>query len=669
MILHKLIVENFMPYFGRQEVVLSPREGANVIVVFGDNMGGKTSLLNAIRWCLYDTAYLRGGETKAIPWEQLLNRAARDSGDYSFSCSVAFERDGKQYELRRHAVSKSESQAPRADTDFEMRVSLYRDADIVSAEHRQALLAELFPTEIARFMLFDGELLQEYEELLEPGSQQGKKIATAIEQALGIPALSNGRAESAALKKKFQKQVLRDAKQVQGLEEFAKEADRLQDEIMVHERDLEDLHADDESTSAEISELDDKLKAVERDREQAHRLETLSASQTSLSNRQKAIVSERLGLMRNAWIDALQPRAEVVRSRLESQLDEHRERLLAETTLRRERAGMEKALSETVCVSCGQGLPSTALSHIRSRIAAIDGELETLPHIEVDESDLTSQIGALRGITPQGVSRALRRLDDEDAQLLIQLEQIESEMAELQEKLESFDSTEDARLRQKRDQLLGHRGVVRRQLQQLKEDIERKQKDLDRIASKRPPSITGRHRRSTALFTTAEHLEKIFNESLGALRDDLRDTVETVASEAFLSMTTDSTYRGLRINDQYGLSIIAEDGHEVPLRSAGAEQVVALSLIMALNATARTRGAVVMDTPFGRLDPRHRSNILKAMPQLAQQVVLLVHEGEMKRADAPTQLGEHLAGVYSIRHESSFRSFVESEHLQGAVNG
>jgi hypothetical protein len=45
----------------------------------------------------------------------------------------------------------------------------------------------------------------------------------------------------------------------------------------------------------------------------------------------------------------------------------------------------------------------------------------------------------------------------------------------------------------------------------------------------------------------------------------------------------------------------------LPIVSAGSEQIVALSLIGALNRCATREGPVVMDTPFGRLDRRHGS--------------------------------------------------------------
>jgi len=103
------------------------------------------------------------------------------------------------------------------------------------------------------------------------------------------------------------------------------------------------------------------------------------------------------------------------------------------------------------------------------------------------------------------------------------------------------------------------------------------------------------------------------------------------ATEIFKLLTTDPTYAGLQINENYGLVILRHDQIAVGQRSAGAEQIVALSLLGALNRLATKRGPVIMDTPFGRLDRTHRANILRFVPTMADQVVLLVHDGEIDR--------------------------------------
>jgi DNA sulfur modification protein DndD len=109
--------------------------------------------------------------------------------------------------------------------------------------------------------------------------------------------------------------------------------------------------------------------------------------------------------------------------------------------------------------------------------------------------------------------------------------------------------------------------------------------------------------------------------------------VEASATEVFRQLSTEPAFDRLKINDSYGLEIVDSEGEIVVGRSAGQEQVVALSLIAALNRNARRSGPVMMDTPFGRLDPDHRTNILRFLSQFASQVFLLVHGGEVSDQD------------------------------------
>ena len=53
-----LELEDFGPYRGQQSIDFSGQDG--VIVVYGDNMRGKTTLLNGIRFALFGKILGRG---------------------------------------------------------------------------------------------------------------------------------------------------------------------------------------------------------------------------------------------------------------------------------------------------------------------------------------------------------------------------------------------------------------------------------------------------------------------------------------------------------------------------------------------------------------------------------------------------------------------------------
>ena len=165
--------------------------------------------------------------------------------------------------------------------------------------------------------------------------------------------------------------------------------------------------------------------------------------------------------------------------------------------------------------------------------------------------------------------------------------------------------------------------------------------------------------KSSRLVSLATALERVYARSIDRLRDDLKIKVESLASETFRKLTTQSEYSGLRINSNYGLTILDERGQEVPIRSAGAEQIVALSLIDGLAHAGRSAGPVVMDTPFGRLDPKHRANILGYLPTSTSQLVLFVHEGEVDKVTGLAPLTSKIGCVYEIKEVNSRHSRIE----------
>jgi hypothetical protein len=49
-----------------------------------------------------------------------------------------------------------------------------------------------------------------------------------------------------------------------------------------------------------------------------------------------------------------------------------------------------------------------------------------------------------------------------------------------------------------------------------------------------------------------------------------------------------------------------------------------------------------MDSPFGRLDEAHKRNVVSTLPEMAEQVVLLVYERELDRSMVISALGTSL---------------------------
>jgi DNA sulfur modification protein DndD len=276
---------------------------------------------------------------------------------------------------------------------------------------------------------------------------------------------------------------------------------------------------------------------------------------------------------------------------------------------------------------------------------------------------ISAQIESLNQIRGSNVRDRIESIDRDLRSFEVGLTKIDNELEKLRDELDSYDTADLSRKKTLRDEKVKEEGRLQNVIEARKSDIEKIRNELA-IAQRAIESLEqNRTRRSTQKVTLTEKLESVFARSIEDLRDRLREKVERLANEAFRQMTTQKAYGGLEINSNYGLSILDNANRKVPLRSAGAEQIVALSLIDGLNRTGRTKGPIIMDTPFGRLDLEHRDNILQYLPKVTSQFVMLVHSGEIRPDTDLAGIMPRIGKSYRIREVSPFQSVIEGTVL------
>ena len=303
------------------------------------------------------------------------------------------------------------------------------------------------------------------------------------------------------------------------------------------------------------------------------------------------------------------------------------------------------------CPACLQSVSEDA----RKRIEA---SLNTMGEKDRSEKDrelaaVRRKIAALEQHAAAGQKDVLRLRWDVLAEAEVDHSSKKAERDEIAKQLENVD--EEALRKTKADFEITIRQIdslekgvakTREVLDQNKSDAENIQKRLDKLAG----GNLSDERRRRAMYSD---LHRLFDQAVGAYREQLRKRVEADATRHFKALTTEPEYASLRINDSYGLTIVHKDGSDIPVRSAGAEHVVALSLMGALQNNAPLRGPIVIDSPFGRLDRAHTRNIVKALPNIAKQVVLLVYDDELPPELARNELKNKLRGEWRLERRSA----------------
>ncbi len=593
---------------------------------------------------------------RLIPRLNLINSIAASEGDWSMSIKLKFSHEGKQYELRRQLNKKEHVSIPRNDGDFEESIGLKIDNQVINGDSIINEINQVTPEEISRFFLFDGELLQEYENLLVEQSEQGEKIKEHIEQALGVPALVNGRNEFSKLLTDARRVQTRDAKNSSDAKTYAEQQRVNEAKQVTLEKDIQDFEIQQRDIQKQIDDIEEELKNTEAVQRKKYELDALKAQLKKVEEQLAYDADEQRKLFKDAWKDVLFKGVEPLVASLQTKRNSLMTAANNKAVLDSKISELQKSLANPVCPTCTQTIPQQELDGIKAKIEELKAEAE-LSLVNLDDvTGINLQIDKLTKVKSHNECSRICELVTKRRKAQVSVIQIETQIDEIQEEIRGFDTEQIMRQREKKDRL-GN------QLFKLESDIKETKIQLNKLSEKQAhisslisKSSGSEKQSSTIRVNLYQNLEIVFKAGINELRDALRGQVETFASNAFSQLTTEKTYAGLEINSNYGLSILDHTGNVLKERSAGAEQIVALSLIDGLNKTARKSGPIVMDTPLGRLDPNHRSNVLKYLPKMAEQVVLLVHEGEIDPSRDLSNFAERIGVRYQIQRISATES-------------
>lgn len=652
----ELTMERFGPYYSRQAIEFKGRRP--VMLVHGGNMFGKTSILNAIRWALYGKALDRFGEP--MPLTKLINQDASEAGNWTMSVGLKFEEDGDRFELVRAVQAKDPTIKPRGDSDFEEKLFMQRGGRHLNADEIQTELNRMMPEQISRFFLFDGELLNDYEVLLSSPDKQAQEIKDSIEHILGVPAITNVIEDLKISLKDASKRQNVLAKRDQDAKVYANLAADLEAAIDRLTADVGELTGQLEEGRKHQKELDDELTKTAGVEAEAETLRDINVRLANLADEQATKEKERAARLTGAWRDLVQPKVRARLAALRAESEKHLAALRELEGVSREIATLDALLTGGVCPTCGQSKTTVNEAEVQRRRADLAERAKQLRFDEAGFARAAESIRKLEQVRSGNVVLLIGELEDRLQRLQVDRVGLEMRRDEINERLKGHDQGTISRNRRDFVDITKEIGAIELSIASRARELAAKELEAKnaraQISRYGGPELE-RLNREVRVY---DELISLFRATLDRMRDDLKVAVERDATEIFLRLTTDKTLRGLRINDRYGLSIIDQTGTEVPVRSAGAEQVVALSLIGALNRNAVRRGPVVMDTPFGRLDPKHRANILTFIPEMADQVALLVHGGEIDRDRDLAVIQDKVDSEIQIVKESSRRSRLDS---------
>ncbi len=187
MILHKLTLNNVGLFSKLQTARLAPKGGKPLILIGGMNGTGKTTLLEAIRLCLYGRRSL-GSRVSQNEYNEFLSKMIHRNPDLDLSpkqASVSLEFEyARSNEKILFRVERSWQRYGSVGSVKEI-LTIYENGELNSefdAEHWQDYLDELIPIGVSQFFFFDGEDIQK----LTDDSTHDLSLADSIKALLGL---------------------------------------------------------------------------------------------------------------------------------------------------------------------------------------------------------------------------------------------------------------------------------------------------------------------------------------------------------------------------------------------------------------------------------------------------------------------------------------------------
>jgi DNA sulfur modification protein DndD len=637
---------DFMPYIGTQEVDFSVTPGAPIILIEGENNRGKSSLFTAIRWCLYGRALDRSSKT--VQDQFLLNDNAFDLGRDSFEVQLSFSNNNDNYLLTRTCTVKRDTKGKRSGST--VRTFLHRNRDAISTEDIPRYINEVLDESISMFFLADMEILKNYETLVEDDSRAAIEVKSAIEDILGIPSLISVRD---ALK-----EIVDDTyKEIQKKKKENSEKSELEQKIAEQTSKKSNAKTQYETASASLAEkkreqdeLTSKLAKIADASELIEREKTLiEKNENDLKSIDKLRKEIQVALHESWWAPvSTQVEFKVNQTQDQTKLASQRHQSLSEKKFKL--TSLENSLVTNKCSECQQDLPIPSREETKSTIEVLQAEIvemskPLIPSLEslVDESRRLSLFSMPRK------AEVIRSLERQIRILQNDAPKRRQEIKEISMALQGVNKDEVKNLelqRQNKDREIGMVAMLIRSESTKLANAEKELTVLNRKFLDAPKSA-GDMEISTEM-AIASSLQEIMEDTVSRFRIEMKKTVEKNATEIFASLGSENVFKQLQINENYGLRLVDNKGQVFDHKSAGTAQVIAISLILALAKSAARSNALVLDTPFARLDDTHRDNVLKLLSRDSKQSILLIQSGEKISKEIEPEFRKHVSRTYKI---------------------
>ena len=662
----KLTIENYKSFQFATEILFPIGEdGRSIFLIGGMNGAGKTSIMEAVTYCLY------GGKTDDI--FRNINRREKAKGNANVAFEIVIEMDdGSELIVKRSWTAGAVSEPkPR---DLSERLVVVRDGKRVSVQNQeiwQDFIRAAIPPGITQFFFFDGEKIQE----IAADDHSEVRLKSSLEAALGIQYINRLASDIVYIKQDERK----------GFVEISDEdLDFKQSELKREKSKQARKHTERDALRVELDGFKDQLEEARKRFEAAFHVAPESREAMREQEKRRVVAANRLaqveseirGLCEKALPFSI---AGKLFDGIRRQIDAERESASGEA-IKENAAALAKRIVRVVEEPepiYTERLSAERLAELERRIFRLlkegDPDADVTKVLDLSDRDAARVLNRMESLESSDVF-LLKPLLEEAQNLETLLKQLEGAAGpggaltgterDLFEELQSVMESCSTQIGRKTEQLR----LVEEDILALDKRISDIEVEIEKLYEKHNVS-----KEKADFIDECDAIASVLNQFVVRLRKNKVHLLQEKTFEMYRLLSSRSgLIKDITIDDRtYEIKITDRNGHEIRKSSmaAGEKEVFAISLLWGLAQTSELKLPIIIDTPLSRLDSTHRDNIVNNyFPNAGEQVIILSTDTEID-TNYYRALKPRLSGAASLEFDqrqelTTFRKgyFWESSH-------
>ncbi|PMB25764.1 DNA sulfur modification protein DndD [Fischerella thermalis CCMEE 5198] len=650
MIFLELVLQNFGPYNGRQVINLDPKSNdctRPILLLGGMNGGGKTTLMDAIRLALYGhraECSTRGNLSYADFLTQCVNSKASPNEQTRVELVFEHFENDKPVQYR---IVRAWEKNPKEGKDS---LGIFGADDTWSIEALvntwDDYIENILPLGISNLFLFDGEQVKELAEQEVPPPL----VVDAIRALLGLELAERLAVDIEILVNRKRKEIA-EKEDLANLEDIENELKQIQEEFEVNKLSYANLQAELKLFEQQYQEAENKF--ISEGGKIAAERSFLDKQKQEKTAEAEQIRQEMNRLASNVLpLVLIQPLLMQVQTQGEKEFHARQAQIVQDILLERDQRLLDLIGKLDIA--------KESLNKIKAFLEEDEyrrnsSALPEQPWLLADDEAL-SQLG--------NVIYYLHKAKISAKQLLASLKNKEEEILAIERQIQTAASPEAydrlrATMQKAQKQVTEAKAnceTARRRLVELEAGIEKAKKNLKEYTEQTLDCKNLKH--IIAVSARVQETLNIFRERL-TLRKLNKLENEVTECFRYLLHKSDLVHRIAIDTNTFSLSLYDLQGFPVPKHrlSAGEKQLLAIAFLWGLARISGRRLPIAIDTPLGRLDSSHRSNLVERyFPSASHQVILLSTDTEIGEKEVATlRSNDAIAREYLLKYDPSLR--------------